>query len=69
MNESGHGTPHTSAASRPAPEHAADTARPALPRLLDSAALLAGEKSVDIHHQGAIYRLQATRQGKLILTK
>ncbi len=36
---------------------------------MDSAALLKGRKTVEIRHNGAIYRLQATRLGKLILTK
>ena len=36
---------------------------------LDSQTLLRGEKSVTIVHEGASYRLQATRLGKLILTK
>jgi hemin uptake protein HemP len=36
---------------------------------LDSATLLQGGKAVTIHHNGEFYRLQATRQGKLILTK
>lgn len=36
---------------------------------LDSAALLGGRSAVDIVHNGAVYRLQATRLGKLILTK
>ncbi len=36
---------------------------------LDSAALLQGGKAVTIRHNGEFYRLQATRQGKLILTK
>ncbi|MES2979042.1 MAG: hemin uptake protein HemP [Pseudomonadota bacterium] len=31
--------------------------------------LLRGRKVVEIRHNGAIYRLQATRMGKLILTK
>lgn len=35
----------------------------------DSAALLQGAKRVHIAHNGAYYQLQATRQGKLILTK
>lgn len=38
-------------------------------RVLDSAALLQGTRSVLISHGGEFYRLQATRQGKLILTK
>jgi len=36
---------------------------------LDSATLLQGGKAVTIRHNGEFYRLQATRQGKLILTK
>jgi hemin uptake protein HemP len=36
---------------------------------LQSATLLAGRKAVDIVHNGTVYRLQATRLGKLILTK
>ncbi|HQD16931.1 MAG TPA: hemin uptake protein HemP [Ottowia sp.] len=47
-----------------APTHAADPLT-----ALDSARLLAGRPSVNILHNGAVYRLQATRTGKLILTK
>lgn len=36
---------------------------------LDSAALLRGQKAVQIAHNGAVYKLQATKLGKLILTK
>ncbi|MBP6395825.1 MAG: hemin uptake protein HemP [Giesbergeria sp.] len=36
---------------------------------VDSFDLLQGHKSVTIAHNGAVYRLQATRLGKLILTK
>lgn len=36
---------------------------------VDSSTLLQGRKTVEISHNGAIYRLQATRLGKLILTK
>lgn len=36
---------------------------------LPSEALLQGRRTVEIRHNGAVYRLQATRQGKLILTK
>lgn len=36
---------------------------------VDSDALLKGKKELIIEHQGRLYRLQATRQGKLILTK
>lgn len=36
---------------------------------VDSCALLQGQKAVSIVHNGAVYRLQATKLGKLILTK
>ena len=36
---------------------------------LDSQVLLQGQGSVAIQHNGVVYRLQATRLGKLILTK
>lgn len=41
----------------------------ARPPLVDSAELLRGHTSIEISHQGVLYRLQATRLGKLILTK
>lgn len=37
--------------------------------LLDSRELMRGARLVEISHNGEIYRLQATRLGKLILTK
>lgn len=37
--------------------------------VLTSTELLQGGKSVLISHKGEVYRLQSTRQGKLILTK
>lgn len=36
---------------------------------LNSQELLRGQKAIVIAHNGALYRLQTTRQGKLILTK
>ncbi len=42
--------------------------RPARP-LFESAELLKGGKAVGIMHNGSLYRLQATKLGKLILTK
>ena len=36
---------------------------------VDSTALLQGQKAVAISHNGSVYRLQATKLGKLILTK
>ncbi|GAB2458860.1 hypothetical protein GCM10027082_06910 [Comamonas humi] len=43
--------------------------QPQAPQLLDSQELLRGNKAVTIQHNGSIYRLQATKLGKLILTK
>lgn len=37
--------------------------------LVESAELLQGHKTVGILHNGSLYRLQATKLGKLILTK
>ena len=54
----------------PATQPAAEAARTeARPPLLTSTQLLRGQRLVEIAHNGEIYRLQATRQGKLILTK
>lgn len=39
------------------------------PVQLTSQDVLRGQKAVAITHNGALYRLQTTRQGKLILTK
>lgn len=44
-------------------------AQPGVPAPLCSQALLQGQNAVTIAHNGSIYRLQATRLGKLILTK
>jgi len=38
-------------------------------RMLDSADLLKGAREVQIRHEEKIYRLQLTRNGKLILIK
>ena len=38
-------------------------------RVVESADLLKGQDHVLIRHEGALYRLQTTRLGKLILTK
>ncbi|MCA9052319.1 MAG: hemin uptake protein HemP [Planctomycetaceae bacterium] len=40
-----------------------------VPRTLDSAELLHGDKEVLIRHGSETYRLRLTRQGKLILQK
>ncbi|MCZ8251796.1 MAG: hemin uptake protein HemP [Hylemonella sp.] len=57
-------------AQRPAPP-AGGSATLRLPGgpSLDSQTLLQGGRAVSIRHNGEVYRLQATRQGKLILTK
>jgi len=61
--------------SHPAPMNqivntqAASTAQDTSARVMDSQTLLQGRPMVLIRHQGEIYRLQTTRQGKLILTK
>jgi hemin uptake protein HemP len=36
---------------------------------ISSVDILRGQKAVEINHNGLIYKLQATRLGKLILTK
>ncbi len=63
--------PHTAAAKppdhSPSVPDADETGN--TPVCLDSAQLLQGNSSVEIAHRGTVYRLQATRQGKLILTK
>ncbi|MDB5944457.1 MAG: hemP [Ramlibacter sp.] len=41
----------------------------ARPPVLTSSELLQGGRFVEIRHNGEVYRLQATRLGKLILTK
>lgn len=43
--------------------------RPQPTGCLDSTEILRGQKTVEINHNGLTYRLQATRLGKLILTK
>jgi hemin uptake protein HemP len=41
----------------------------AFPKLITSDELFGEERQVLIDHAGAVYRLQITKQGKLILTK
>ncbi|MBU6466368.1 hemin uptake protein HemP [Simplicispira hankyongi] len=53
-------------AMRPTPV-CSNTAQPCF--TWQSAELLQGNKRVHIAHNGGVYQLQATRQGKLILTK
>jgi hemin uptake protein HemP len=61
-------TPAPAADRGPATPPAAGTPAP-LPARISSADLLRGQRVVEIDHEGQRYRLQATRQGKLILTK
>ncbi len=58
-----------SPAAAPAQPRQDKPAPTAAPPALASADLLRGEKMVEIRHNGEVYRLQATRLGKLILTK
>ncbi|MCA3237160.1 MAG: hemin uptake protein HemP [Curvibacter sp.] len=51
------------------PASALPPPRPCAQATLDSQALLQSGKAVVIRHNGKLYRLQTTRQGKLILTK
>lgn len=59
--------PTPPAAAQPTPAGSATT--DTRPRPVPSEALLQGRRLVEIAHNGEVYRLQATRQGKLILTK
>ena len=51
-----------------APKASADKAQAAIQRLR-SQDLFKANKELEIEHQGMIYRLRKTAQGKLILTK
>ena len=64
------GRPVSHAQAHPeAPAGAAEARVPVRPPLVDSSQLFQGHRAVEIHHNGELYRLQATRTGKLILTK
>ncbi|MEY3613790.1 MAG: hypothetical protein RJB14_3512 [Pseudomonadota bacterium] len=75
MNKPGDGPSNASPGLTPASGHAGAAGAPPAPRppkgprTLESSDLLAGQSSLLIRHLGEIYRLQTTRQGKLILTK
>lgn len=47
------------------PASATDTAMP----IIDARALFGAAREIGIEHDGALYRLKITRQGKLILNK
>lgn len=55
--------------SRPLPATMPTPHKAPPPKTVDSQALLGGGTVLLIQHQGETYRLQTTRQGKLILTK
>lgn len=61
-------TASTPVATRPVTAPAPASASTAAP-VLSSQSVLQGRSQVAIEHNGAVYRLQTTRQGKLILTK
>ena len=75
MNKPGDGSSNASPGLTTASGHAGAAGAllasnpPKGPRTVESSDLLAGQSSVLIRHLGEIYRLQTTRQGKLILTK
>lgn len=50
-------------------EPAADQDKNPAPRCLTSAMLLGTARKVQIDHDGKVYTLHLTRQGKLLLTK
>jgi hemin uptake protein HemP len=57
------------ASRQPAMSMPAAPARSESGGVLESTEILRGQKAVEINHNGLTYRLQATRLGKLILTK
>ena len=63
------GTGQLPGESRGADKASWDAERPDPKACVDSHYLLGGRKAIDILHNGLTYRLQATRLGKLILTK
>ncbi|NML46055.1 hemin uptake protein HemP [Ramlibacter sp. G-1-2-2] len=54
---------------RPVPVAEQPAAPAQRPAPVPSEVLLRGQRLVEIAHNGEVYRLQATRLGKLILTK
>lgn len=65
-------TERSTASTREEAAAAPSPATPGVPRRappLPSEQLLQGRRVVEIAHNGEVYRLQATRLGKLILTK
>jgi hemin uptake protein HemP len=67
MSHNDDGQAHTDKLAQPLPIQRSSS--PSGLRIVDSSDLLAGQSSLLIRHGGEVYRLQTTRQGKLILTK
>ena len=63
------GTPTEPAPTTPPAPGPADRPQQDPALVLDSQSLLQGRRAIHIQHLGRIYSLQATRQGKLILTR
>jgi hemin uptake protein HemP len=63
------GTPLPGASGETGEPPSEDAGPQTRPAPLPSEALLRGRRLVEITHNGEVYRLQATRLGKLILTK
>lgn len=61
--------PNTASVPTPVPAPTSPASEAPHVPVLPSADLLRGQKVVAIDHNGSLYRLQTTRQGKLILTK
>jgi hemin uptake protein HemP len=63
-------TPFRGSAERPVRSlPAVAEPRPGSIRSFDTAQLFAGSTEIELIHEGAVYRLKITRQGKLILNK
>lgn len=67
--ETGRETLHLSSPARLSTPDASPIMISPAPPPLPSDHLLQGRKTVEISHNGSVYRLQATKLGKLILTK
>lgn len=61
--------PATPVPGAAAPTHAQETGLAKNPGVVQSSDLLGQQQAIVIEHKGQRYRLQATRSGKLILTK
>ena len=69
MNDCPVNTKGLASSNRSGPRVPAMESTKRAPREVSSQALLQGHSTLLIEHQGEVYRLLLTRQGKLILTK